>query len=59
MGTSASVMPMSSPWPSRFSGIEQAEGEAEQRRLGGERDVALVPGEPDAERLLAFVRARA
>ena len=40
-------------------GIEQAEGEAEQRRVRCERDVALVPGEPDAERLLAFVPARA
>ena len=32
-------------------GIEQAEGKAEQRRVGRERDVALVPGEPDAERV--------
>ncbi len=40
-------------------GIEQAEGEAEQRRLGRERDVALVPGEPDAERLLALMLVRA
>ena len=38
-------------------GIEQAEGEAEQRRVRRERDVALVPGELDAERLLALVQA--
>ena len=40
-------------------GIEQAEGEAEQRGLGRERDVALVPGEPDAERVLAVMLSRA
>ena len=35
--------------------IEQAEGEAKQRRLGRQGNVALVPGEPDAHRLLAVV----
>src|SRR5690606_8636905 len=35
-------------------GIAQAEGEADQRRHGRERDVALAPGEPDAEHLLAL-----
>ena len=38
-------------------GIEQAEGEPEQRGLGRERDVALVPGELDADRLLALMLA--
>ena len=36
-------------------GIEQAEGEAEQRGLRRKRDVALVPGEPDADDLLAVM----
>ena len=36
-------------------GIVQVEGEAEQRRDRRQRDVALVPGELDAERLLALV----
>ena len=38
-------------------GIEQAEGEAEQRGVGRKRDVALVPGELDAKRLLPLVPA--
>ena len=37
--------------------IKQTKGEAKQRRLGRQRDVALVPGEPDAERLPALVQA--
>src|SRR6476660_501028 len=37
--------------------IEQAEGESEQRGIGRERDVALVPAELDADRLLALVQA--
>ena len=40
-------------------GVEQAEGEAEQRGLRRERDVALVPGEPDADDLLARHASRA
>ncbi len=43
--------------PEQVLRIEQAEGEPEQRRLGRERDVALVPAELDAERLLALVQA--
>ncbi len=38
-------------------GIEEAEGEADQRRLGAERDVALVPRQADAEHFLAVVHA--
>ena len=36
-------------------GVEQAKGEAEQRGLRRERDVALVPGEPDPDDLLALM----
>ncbi len=35
--------------------VEEAEGEADERRLRPERDVALVPGKSDAERLVALV----
>ena len=38
-------------------GIEQAEGEAEQRGVRCERDVALVPGELQPKRLLALMPA--
>ena len=38
-------------------GIEQAEGEAEQRGVGRKGDVALVPGKLDAKRLLPLVPA--
>ena len=36
--------------------IEQTEGEAEQRGVGSERDVALVPSKLDAEGLLTLVK---
>ena len=36
-------------------GIVQVEGEAEQRRDGRQRDVALVPAELHAKRLLALI----
>ncbi len=35
--------------------IEQAEGDADQRRVGSERDIALVPRQADAQRLPALV----
>ena len=35
--------------------VEQAEGEADQRRHRAERDVALVPGDADAHHVLALV----
>ena len=38
-------------------GIEQAEGQAHQRRHGAQRDVALVPGDADAHDILALVPA--
>ncbi len=37
--------------------IEQTEGEAEQRRVRRQGNIALVPGELDAERLLAVMPA--
>ena len=37
--------------------VEQAEGEAHQRRVRPQRDVALLPGEADAHHLLALVPA--
>ena len=39
--------------------IEGAEGEAEQRRDRAERDVALVPVQPQAKHLLALEHDRA
>ncbi len=38
-------------------GVEEAEGEAHERRLRPQRDVALVPGEADADDFLALVHA--
>ena len=38
-------------------GVEQAEGEADQRRARRQRDVALLPGGADAHHLLAVVPA--
>jgi hypothetical protein len=41
----------------KILGIEQAEREADQRRLGAEGDIALVPRKTDAEHFLAIVDA--
>src|SRR5690606_15694722 len=38
-------------------GIEQTEREADERRDGAERDVALFPGEANAEHFLALMHA--
>ena len=46
-------MPGFSSRPEQVIGIVEMEGEAEQRRDRRERDVALVPGQADAEGLLA------
>ena len=46
---------MSSPRPRMFSGSHEPEGEADQRRLRTQRDVALLPREADADHLLALV----
>ena len=35
--------------------VMEPEGKAQQRRVWRERDVAFVPGQPDAERFLAVV----
>lgn len=41
----------------KMVGIERAEREAEHRRNGPKRDVALVPGHAKAERFAAFMHA--
>ena len=56
-GISASVMPGSLPLPSRVFRVEQMEGEAQQRGLRRQRDIALVPADADADDLLAVVHA--
>ena len=53
VGISASVMPRSSFVAEQVIGIVEPESEAEQRRDRPERDVALLPGEADAEHVLA------
>ena len=52
-------MPISSRSPIRWSGSLQLEGKPEHGRDRSERDVALVPIEPDAQDLAALVAAAA
>ena len=59
VGISAQVMPRSSLSPTQVVGVVGAEREAEQRRDRTQRDVALVPGDAQAEHALAFVLAPA
>lgn len=40
--------------PEQMVGVAEPEGEADQRRNGRERDVALLPRDPHAERFLAL-----